>query len=372
MKHFKVAYVHDWLVVNGGAEKVAQGILEIFPDADVFSLIDFLGDKDRQDILLGKKAKTTFIQKLPFAKRFYRYYLPLFPYAIEQLDLRDYDLIISSSYSVAKGVLTTSNQIHVSYCHSPVRYAWDLYFDYLDDNNLKKGIKAWYIKRTLHKLRLWDYLAAQRVDYFIANSENVAKRIRKTYRRETEVIYPPIDVVDFKPGKEQRSDFYVTASRMVPYKKIDIIVEAFNRMPEKKLIVLGDGPEFKKLKKIAKSNIHLMGHCSHEELIGYFQRAQAFIFAAKEDFGIVPVEAMAAGTPVLAYGKGGALETVAEKTGVFFNEQNATSIINAVLTFEENSQNFNMYDIREHAEQFSKEKFKKVFSEFINTLMENE
>lgn len=372
MKKYKIAYIHDWLVVNGGAEKVAQGILELYPEADVFSLIDFLDEKDRLDILQGKKAKVTFIQNLPFAKKLYRYYLPLFPYAIEQLDLRGYDVVISSSYSVAKGVLTSPDQVHICYCHSPVRYAWDLYFDYLEDQNLRNGPKAWFVKRTLHKLRMWDYLAAQRVDYFIANSENVAKRIRKTYRRDAEVIYPPVNISNFTIGKNIRSDYYVTASRMVPYKKMDIIIEAFNKMPDKKLIVLGDGPELKKLKKLSKGNIQLKGYCNLKELIDYIQRAKAFVFAAKEDFGIVPVEAMATGTPVIAYNKGGALETVTDKTGVFFNEQTPESIIDAINSFETRTPVFSAEKVRENAERFSKENFQNSFSNFFRKVVEND
>lgn len=370
MKRRKIAYVHDWLVVNGGAEKVARGILDLFPEADVFSLIDFLNEKDRNKILKGKKATTTLIQKLPFARKFYRYYLPLFPYAIEQLDLREYDLVISSSYSVAKGVLTTAEQTHICYCHSPVRYAWDLYFDYLEDNNLKKGIKSWYIRKTLHKLRLWDYSAAQRVDHFIANSENVAKRVRKTYRREVEVIYPPVNLSNFNITDSPKANYYVTASRLVPYKKMDTIVEAFNQMPDKDLIVLGSGPDFKKLKKLAKQNVTVKGHTSLAELTNYFQTAKAFVFAAKEDFGIVPVEAMACGTPVIAYRKGGALETTTEKTGVFFDEQTPESIIKAVQEFESLSQEFNKEAIRKNAEKFSEQAFKKSILNFITRTFE--
>ena len=357
--------MHDWLVVNGGAEKVARGILDLFPDADVFSLIDFLDDKDRDEILKGKEATTTFIQKLPFAKKFYRYYLPLFPYAIEQLDLRGYDIVISSSYSVAKGVLTTAEQTHICYCHSPVRYAWDLHFDYLEDNKLKKGLKSWYIRKTLHKLRMWDYLAAQRVDHFIANSENVAGRIRKTYRRNAEVIYPPVNLDNFSISDQPRKNYYVTASRMVPYKKMDVIVEAFNKMPDKELIVLGNGPDFKKLQKKAKENVHVMGHISLKELTNYFQTAKAFVFAAKEDFGIVPVEAMACGTPIIAYNKGGVLETVTEETGMFFEEQTAEKIIEAVQKFESPANQFSPELIRENAEKFSEHNFKDSMQKFI-------
>lgn len=370
MKELKVAYVHDWLVVNGGAEKVAKAILEVFPNADVFSLIDFLKKEDRLDILNGKKSTTSFIQKLPFAKKIYRYFLPWFPYAIEQLDLREYDLVISSSYSVAKGVLTTAEQTHICYCHSPVRYAWDLYFNYLDDNKIKKGLKAWYIKRTLHNLRLWDFAAAQRVDYFIANSKNVARRIQKTYRRDSEVVYPPVNTDSFALNTKPRKEFYITASRLVPYKKVDLIIKAFNEMPDKKLIVFGNGPEFKKLKKLAKSNVTLKGHSSLNELTQSMQEAKAFVFAAKEDFGIVPVEAMACGTPVIAYKKGGALETVNSKSGIFFESQTTGSLISAIHEFESLKEPFNISEIRENAEKFStlsfKSNFKKIVKKALN------
>ena len=371
MKELKVAYIHDWLIVNGGAEKVAKAILEIFPQADVYSLIDFLDKEDRLDILQGKKSTTSFIQKLPFAKKIYRFYLPFFPLAIEQLDMRGYDIIISSSYSVAKGVLTTPNQLHVCYCHSPVRYAWDLYFNYLEDNNIKKGIKAWYIKRTLHKLRIWDYLAAQRVDYFIANSKNVANRIKKTYRRDSEAIYPPVDTCNFEVSNKEKQEYYFTASRLVPYKKVDIIVEAFNNMPNKQLIVIGDGPELKRLRKIAKGNITLKGHPDLNELTNYMQTAKAFVFAAKEDFGIVPVEAMACGTPVIAFGEGGALETVSDKTGLFFDKQTPESIIDAISRFELNIDTFESETIRKDSECFSTEKFKKQFTIAMKRFIEN-
>ena len=371
MKELKVAYVHDWLVVNGGAEKVAKAILEIYPNAQVYSLIDFLNEKDRHDILQSKKSTTSFIQRLPFAKKFYRFYLPLFPLAIEQLDLREFDLIISSSYSVAKGVLTNADQVHVCYCHSPVRYAWDLYFNYLEDNKINRGLKAWYIKRTLHKLRIWDYIAAQRVDYFIANSHNVAKRIKKIYNRDAEVVYPPVNTSNFVLNSEPRKDYYLTASRLVPYKKMDIIIEAFKQMPDKQLLVLGDGPEFNKLKKMASKNIQIKGYCSLAELTSHMQQAKAFVFAPKEDFGIVPIEAMACGTPVIAFGKGGALETVTEKSGMFFYEQSVDSIVKAIGEFEKNINNYKSNEIRENSERFTSDKFKTEFQKIINKVTKN-
>ena len=330
----KKALIHDWYYVNGGAEKVIHSFNNIWDDFDHYALVDFLNASDREFILKGKKTNTSFIQKLPTAKSNHRKFLQLFPYAIEQFDLSDYDLILSSSASIAKGVLTNQNQIHICYCHSPMRYAWDLYHQYLQDSGLNNGLKGLYAKKVLHKIRIWDYINSQRVDHFIANSNYIAKRILKTYGRESEVIYPPVDVDKFELVKE-KEDFYVTASRLVPYKKIKLIVEAFNQMPNKKLVVLGDGPDFKTIKKIAKSNIELLGFVSSSTLKQYLQKAKGFVFAAEEDFGIIPVEAQACGTPVIGFNKGGLKETVVDgKTGVLFNHQTTDSIIDAINHFE--------------------------------------
>jgi len=362
----KIALIHDWLIVNAGAEKVIKEILEIFPNADIFSLVDFLNDKDRKDILQGKYAKTSFIQKLPKAKTKYRNYLPLFPLAIEQFNLNEYNLIISSSHAVAKGVLTNSNQIHICYCHTPIRYAWDLYHQYLKESNLNRGFKGLFAKYFLHKIRIWDVVSSSRVDYFIANSKYIAKRIKKIYRKDSVVIYPPVDVDKFDLN-ENKENFYLTVSRLVPYKKVDLIVEAFNKMPDKKLIVIGDGPDIDKIKSKANKNIEILGYQSFEVLKKYMETAKAFVFAAEEDFGILPIEAQACGTPVIAYRKGGVLETVIDgKTGIFFDEQNVTNIIKAVNYFEEIEDKFNLKDIRNNALKFSKEKFKKKLTNFIN------
>ena len=297
----KIAVVHDWLVVYGGAEKVLEQILNIYPEADLFALVDFL-DEDKRDFIKDKKVKTSFIQRLPKAKTKYRNYLPLMPLAIEQLDLSKYDLIISSSYCVAKGIITSPNQVHISYVHSPIRYAWDLQHQYLKEAGLTKGLKGWLAKIILHYMRIWDTRTSNGVDYFIANSKFIAKRIWKCYRREADVIYPPVDVEAFEYC-DQKEDFYLTASRMVPYKKMDLIVEAFTHIPDKKLIVIGTGPDFDKIQKIAQGhdNIKLMGYQPFSVLKEHMQKAKAFVFAAEEDFGITPVEAQACGTPVIAY-----------------------------------------------------------------------
>ena len=359
----KKALINDWYNQNGGAEKVIHAINNVWDDFDHFALVDFLKDDERAFILNGKKAKTSFIQKLPFAKKDHRKFLQLFPYAIEQFDLREYDLILSSSSSIAKGVLTNNNQLHICYCHSPIRYAWDLYHQYLDEAKLNNGLKGIYAKYVLHKIRIWDALTPNRVDYFIANSKYIASRIKKIYNRDATVIYPPVNT-DFFELEETKEDYYFTASRMVSYKKIHLIVEAFNQLPNKKLIVGGNGPDFEKIKKIAKSNIQLVGHSSANQLKQYMQKAKAFVFAAEEDFGIVPVEAQACGTPVIAFGKGGALETVInEKTGIFFKEQTVQSLLTAIQEFENIEFNYN--EIRKHALTFSKERFEKEIKEFV-------
>ncbi|MED2790588.1 glycosyltransferase family 4 protein [Bacillus wiedmannii] len=364
----KIAIVHDWLVTYAGAEKVLEQMLEVFPEADLFSLVDFLDEKER-GFIKNKEVSTTFVQKLPFAKKKYRNYLPLMPLAIEQLDLSKYDVILSSSHAVAKGVLTGPDQLHISYVHSPIRYAWDLQHQYLKEANLEKGLKGLLTKSILHKIRNWDYRTANGVDYFIGNSRFIGRRIWKVYRRESEVIYPPVDISAFTLH-EQKEDFYMTASRMVPYKKIDLIVEAFAHMPDKKLIVIGDGPDFEKIKAKAKSNVQLLGYQSFEVLKSHMQRAKAFVFAAEEDFGITPVEAQACGTPVITYGKGGATETVLDlnyekPTGLFFKEQTVESIVEKVNEFEKSYDKFIPSNCRENAIRFSPERFREEIRSIV-------
>ena len=364
----KIAVVCDWLVTYAGAEKVLEQILNVFPEADLFALVDFLPENNRA-FIKNKKVTTSFIQKLPKAKNKYRNYLPLMPLAIEQLDVTDYDIVISSSHCVAKGVITSPNQVHISYVHSPIRYAWDLQHQYLKESGLNKGLKGWLAKAILHYIRLWDYRTANNVDYFIANSNFIAKRIWKCYRRKAKVIYPPVDVESFELC-EKKEDFYLTASRMVPYKKMDLIVEAFSKMPDKKLIVIGDGPDFKKIKAKAGKNVTLLGYQSFEVLKEHMQKAQAFIFAAEEDFGITPVEAQACGTPVIAYGKGGAHETIVgidkeNPTGVFFEEQTVESICKTVKKFEEVKDKIKPQICRANAERFSNERFLEEIKQYM-------
>ncbi|MGP9077372.1 glycosyltransferase family 4 protein [Geobacillus thermodenitrificans subsp. calidus] len=371
----RVAIVHDWLVTYAGAEKVLEQLLKIYPDADLFSLVDFI-DKDQRDFILNKQVTTSFIQKLPFARKKYRSYLPFMPLAIEQLDVSKYDIVISSSHAVAKGVITGPDQLHISYVHSPIRYAWDLQHQYLKEAGLDRGMKGWIAKTILHYIRNWDYRTANGVDYFLANSKFIARRIWKVYRREADVIYPPVDVSAFT-FHDKKEDFYLTASRMVPYKKIDLIVEAFSQMPDKKLVVIGDGPDFHKIKAKAAPNVELLGYQPFEVLRDYMQRAKAFVFAAEEDFGITPVEAQACGTPVIAYGKGGALETVrgygqAEKpTGLFFEEQTVKSLVHSIRSFENISDDIKYEDCRENALRFSPERFRKEFEDYVNSKLKN-
>ena len=367
----RVAVICDWLVVYAGAERVLEQILQIYPDADLFCLVDFLPE-DQRGFIQNKKTYTSFIQHLPRAKKSYRSYLPLMPLAIEQLDVTGYDLVISTSHAVAKGVITGPDQIHISYVYSPIRYAWDLQYQYLEEAGLTKGFKSWFARIILHYIRLWDYRTACGVDCFMADSKFVARRIKKIYGREAKVVYPPVDIEGYTLV-EEKEDFYLTASRMVPYKKIKLIVEAFNEMPDKKLVVIGDGPEFQKTKAIAKENIQILGYQPFQVLKDHMQRAKAFVFAAEEDFGIVPVEAQACGTPVIAYGKGGTLETVigmplCNATGLFFPEQSIDAIQEAVTNFEAQVQHISAQNCRRNAERFSAQEFRHQFQGYVEDI----
>ncbi|NBA98231.1 glycosyltransferase [Pseudomonas sp. R5(2019)] len=359
----KVAIIHDWLVTIAGAEKVLAAILEIYPAADLYSIVDFLSEDQRRQIG-GKVATTSFIQKLPKAKSMYRNYLPLMPLAVEQFDLSTYDLVISSSHAVAKGVITGPDQLHICYCHSPIRYAWDLQAQYLKESRLDRGLKSWIARILLQKIRNWDFRTSNGVDHFISNSDYIARRIWKVYRRNATTIHPNVSVNDFSLTNT-KDEFYLTASRMVPYKKMDLIVQAFSLMPDKKLIVIGDGPQMDVVRQSATQNITIMGYQPFSVLRDHMQRAKAFVFAAEEDFGIIPVEAQACGTPVIAFAKGGALETVIEgKTGIFFEEQTKESIQEAVIRFEQNF-TLNTVLIRNHAENFSSSIFREKFEKFV-------
>lgn len=353
----KIAIVHDWLEVYAGAEKVLEQLLQLWPSADVFALVDFLPEKHR-GFLQGREVQTSFIQRLPFARTKFRNYLPLMPLAIEQLDLARYDVIISSSYAVAKGVITSGNQLHISYVHSPIRYAWDLQHQYLRESGLAKGFKSFMARSILHYIRMWDVRTSASVDVMLANSRYIARRIEKCYGRAAEVVYPPVDTSAFamQPDKQ---DYYVTASRMVPYKMIPIIAQAFAQMPDRKLVIVGDGPDMERVKAAAGPNVQVLGHQPFDVLRQHMQNAKAFIFAAEEDFGITPVEAQACGTPVIAFGRGGSLETVipvgerAHPTGLFFHEQTPQAIAAAVKRFECMADQISPEDCRDNAARFS-------------------
>ena len=366
LKKIKTAIVHDWFAEYAGSERCVESFNNLFPDANVFALVDLLTSEERNIILKGKTVHTSFIQRLPFSKTKHRYYLVLFPTAIERFNLSKYDLIISSSHAVAKGVITNPNQLHICYCHTPIRYAWELRDQYLKESGLDSGLKSVLVNKTLDYLQKWDYRTSGRPDYFIANSNHVAKRIKKYYNRSSTVIYPPVDVNKF--GVEtNKENFYLTASRMVPYKRNDLIVDAFNAMPDKKLVVIGKGPELKKIKSIAKENIQVMGYQSSEVLKDYMQKANAFVFAAEEDFGIIVVEAMSCGTPVIAWDYGGTAETVIDgETGILFSKQTKDSIISAVKKFEGISGDFNPEMIRKHSKNFSRAKFENNIKNFID------
>jgi glycosyltransferase involved in cell wall biosynthesis len=372
MYHDKIdiGIVADWLVTFAGAEKVIKEFFSIYPDADLYSVVDFLSEESRENFN-GNHAKTTFIQGLPKAKRNYQKYLPFMPLAIEQLDVSQHNVILSSNHAVAKGVLTGPDQLHICYIHSPIRYAWDLQHQYLRESGLNRGIKGTLAKWILHKIRMWDYRTANGVDHFVANSQFIARRVKKVYGRHADVIYPPVDVERFN-FQSDKDDYYITASRLVPYKRVDLIVEAFTAMPDKKLVVIGDGSEIDKIKSKAGKNIEILGYQSNEILQKYMEKAKAFVFAAEEDFGITPVEAQACGTPVIAYGKGGSLETVrpygvTNPTGVFFDEQTASSLNDAVLKFETIKDQILSVVCRNHAVKFSSERFRNEMADYIES-----
>ncbi|ASL86967.1 MULTISPECIES: glycosyltransferase family 4 protein [Serratia] len=367
-RDLSVGLVADWLVTYAGAEKVIAEFIDIFPDADLYSVVDFLSDENRQ-LFKNKKATTSFIQRLPKARKKYQTYLPLMPVAIEQLDVSKHDVILSSSHAVAKGVLTGPDQLHISYVHSPIRYAWDLQHQYLRESGMDKGLKGNLARWLLHKIRMWDCRTANGVDHFIANSQFIARRIKKVYGRDADVIYPPVDVERFTLN-ENKEDYYFTASRMVPYKRIDLIVEAFSQMPDKKLVVVGDGSEMTKIKSKATKNIEILGYQPNSVMQEHMRNAKAFVFAAEEDFGITPVEAQACGTPVIAFGKGGALETVRPHgvqaaTGILFAQQNVADVINAVKQFDNLEGSILPADCRANALRFSQERFQREMRDYV-------
>ncbi|HAN46468.1 MAG TPA: glycosyl transferase family 1 [Cyanobacteria bacterium UBA8156] len=361
----RVALVHEWLTTYAGSERVLAQLLQVFPQADLFAVVDFLPPEHRA-FLAGKPVHTSFLQHWPGARQHFRRYLPWMPLAIEQLNLTGYDLVISSHHAVAKGVLTGPDQLHLCYVHSPMRYAWDLQHQYLGDRP-----SSWPARWLLHQLRQWDRHSAQGVDAFAANSQYIARRIAKCYRRPAQVIYPPVDVESFALNTAPREPFYVTAARFVPYKRVDVVVEAFRQWGDRPLVVIGDGPERAKIEQHAGANIHFVGYQPPDRLAGFLQKAQAFVFAAEEDFGITVVEAQACGTPVIALGRGGATETIGpDRTGLWFDEQTPASLLATLRAFEEQRQRhperFTPEQCRANALRFAPDRFRREIQQWVD------
>lgn len=368
----RVAVVHDWLDTWRGGENVLAEIVCAYPQADLFTLVDFLPEAERSR-LLGKRARTTFLQRMPGARRHFRLLLPLFPRAIESLDVSAYDLVISSSHAVAKGVRTSAAQLHICYCHTPMRYAWDLRDQYLQQRGLATGVRGALVHRVLDRLRDWDRRTSSRVTQFVANSQFVRDRIQRCYDRAATVIYPPVDTEFFTPGATiapLSRAYYFAASRWVPYKRMDLVAAAFREVPDRRLLIAGDGPEATRVHAAAGSNVEFVGEVSRDRMRDLLRGARAFVFAAEEDFGILPVEAQACGTPVIAYGEGGVKETVRDPgsgrpTGLFFAEQTPAAVADAVRRFERQAPAIDPQYCREHALQFSAPRFADEFTTFV-------
>jgi glycosyltransferase involved in cell wall biosynthesis len=360
----RIAIVHDWLPEVGGAERVLGEILQMLPQAHLYSLVDFLPDSERA-FLRGKKVRTSFLQSLPGARRFYRSYLPLMPLAIEHFDLAAYDLILSSSYAVAKGVITGPDQLHLCYCHSPPRYAWDLQEVYLRQSQRSSGIKGFLARALLHYIRLWDYRTPNGVDAFAANSRFIQRRIWKVYRRRSRLIYPPVQVGgEEAPQAEKPRTYYLSLGRLVPYKRVDLLVETFRKHPGRQLQIIGDGPERVRLNKNLPPNVRFLGRQPQRVVAEALRGAKALLFPAEEDFGLVPVEAQAAGTPVIAYARGGGSESVIEGlTGVLFHEQTAASLSAAIEQAE--ATEFDSAVLRQNAMRFSAGIFRSTLAQWL-------
>lgn len=364
MNELKVAIVHDWLVNYGGAERVVEEFLKVFPQAEIYTLV--YDKKKMGKIFPPEKVHTSFVQKLPAATRLYTKFLSLMPKAFESFDLTQYDLVLASSSSCAKGVIVSPKSAFVAYIHTPMRYAWDLYFDYKKRSN---PIVGKFMEMQIPKIRLWDYVSAQRIDATVANSKYIARRIKRFWNRNSQVIYPPVDTERLKPSGLPAEDFYVVFSRFVPYKRIDLAISACGELG-RKLVVIGGGSQEKELKELAagykNASIEFTGRISDQQVQEYLQKCRALIFCAEEDFGIIPVEAQACGRPVIAYKKGGTFETVIDGiTGVHFEKQETESVKNSILRFEELEKNgtFKVDQIVAHAKKFSAERFRKEIEE---------
>jgi glycosyltransferase involved in cell wall biosynthesis len=371
----RIAIVHEWLETYAGSERVLEQLLACFPQADVFAVVDFMPQAERA-FLQERVVRTSFIQRLPFSRRMFRRYLGLMPIAVQQLDLSGYDLIISSNHAVAKGVLTGPDQIHISYTHSPMRYAWDLQHQYLSQARLDHGVRGAYARWLLAKLRQWDVCTANGVDFFIANSSYIARRINKAYRRRATVIHPPVDVDSFAFTRE-KDDFFLMVSRFTPYKRAEVVVESFERNRHRRLIVVGDGPDRARVNNAARgaSNIEFRGVVAQAELIDLMQRSRGFIFAAEEDFGIAMVEAQACGTPVIAFGRGGAQDIIvppedgSEPTGVFFMRQDADDVSAAVERFQTLGSVISSEACRANSLRFSQARFRSEMLSFVDSVL---
>lgn len=362
-ENMNTAIVHDWLTNYAGAERVLFEISELFPKAPIFtSVFDPKGSKPFAD----KDVRPSFLQKIPFMKSKRELLVPLTPFAFEQTDLSKFNLVLSITSMASKGVLTKPNTIHICYCNTPSRYLWEPEVD----SRAKSGLFSGLRQNIAHNMRIWDRVAADRVDYFLANSQYIATRIRKYYQRDSIVVYPPVDISSYEPTQKSNiKDYYLFVSRLVQYKKCDLVIDAFNDLGLP-LKIIGQGPDKKYLQNKAKGNIEFLGYLSNEEMKKYYQEAKAFIFAAEEDFGIVPVEAMACGRPVIAYGEGGAKETVVDGvTGVLFNEQTPQCLIDTVKNF--NPDKYDTAKIRSQAEKFSEEIFRKSYMEAIESILKN-
>jgi glycosyltransferase involved in cell wall biosynthesis len=364
----KIAIVCDTMSAYGGAERVIEQILKLYPSADVFSVLDVVPEGQRR--FLGDRAiHSTFLQKIPRVARYYRKLLPLWPLAVEQIDVMAYDLIISTHHSVAYGILTRPGQVHASYVFSPARYAWDLQHEYLREAGLETGVQSLFARHTLHKIRLWDYAAAQRPDKMAACSRFVAERMWGVHKRQAEVIYPPV-APKTRPADTRRGDYYISVGRLVPYKRIELLARAFSEMPERKLKIVGAGPDAKKIAAACGPNVEMLGFRSDDEVHRLLAGARAYVFAGIEDFGITAVEAQALGTPVLAFNDGGLRETVvplneAEPTGMFFAHQTKEALIAAVDDFERSIDRFSVAACQRNAQRFSEEAFRDAFGEFV-------
>jgi glycosyltransferase involved in cell wall biosynthesis len=368
----RVAIVCDWLDKYAGSERVLEQIIALFPQAVLFSSVDFVPANERH-FLQHKPVTTTWLQRLPFARKHFRKYLPLMPFAMRSLDLSAYQLILSSSHAIAKNVTTQPNQLHICYCHTPMRYAWDMRAQYLKDYRLEFGIKRWLANVILDRLQRWDKTGAAGVQQFIANSENVARRIRRAYGRDAAVIFPPVEV-NVVVESNVKDDYYITVSRIVPYKRVDVLVAAFASLPHVRLLVIGQGEALAALKVSASANVEFLGFVDDTKMRHLVANAKAFVYAADEDFGISPVEAQALGTPVVAFGQGGNLETVSiapdAPTGLFFAEQTAASVAAGISQFEalqNTARAIKAEDCKRHAATFSTANFQQQYRHFVET-----